>query len=42
MGRCIYGGLLADDDVDPALVDPQTGFRTDVLAALTDELKASG
>ena len=42
MGRCIYGGLLADDNTDPALFDPQTGLRTDVLAALKDELRVSG
>ncbi len=41
MGRCIYGGLVGDDQTDSALVDLETGFRTDVLAALKDELKVS-
>lgn len=38
MGRCIYGGLY--DPTNPnALSDPSTGFRTDVISCLRDELR---
>jgi alpha-N-arabinofuranosidase len=36
MGRCVYGGLY---DPQSPRADPATGFRTDVLAALRDELR---
>ncbi|KAG5719495.1 putative alpha-N-arabinofuranosidase C [Termitomyces sp. T112] len=35
MGRCIYGGLY-DPDNQHGLVDPMTGFRTDVIDALRE------
>ncbi|KAG6884606.1 hypothetical protein C0993_009623 [Termitomyces sp. T159_Od127] len=35
MGRCIYGGIY-DPDNQHGLVDPKTGFRTDVLEALKE------
>lgn len=38
MGRCIYGGLFEPEN-QHELIDPETGFRLDVLDALR-ELKA--
>lgn len=35
MGRCIYGGLYEPDNKH-GLIDPETGFRLDVLDALRE------